>query len=59
VGQRVEMKAEVEHAPVARALARAAYDAGASIVSIEYLDQQLFRAHLENAPEESRPRTAA
>jgi aminopeptidase len=47
LGQRVEIHGEVEHAPVARALARAAYDAGAGLVSVAYVDQHVLRAQID------------
>ena len=52
-GQRVVINSEVEHAPVARALAEAAYLAGASFVSIDYRDQELLLAQVRSGPDES------
>ena len=52
-GQRVVITGQVEHAPVARALAAEAYRVGASHVSIDYTDQVLRRSVAELAPEES------
>jgi aminopeptidase len=51
-GQRVIIMGQVEHAPVARALAAEAYRVGASKVTIEYGDQHLARAAAELQPEE-------
>ena len=52
-GQMVMIIALVEHAPFARALARAAYDAGARYVDVLYRDDQVRRAMVERAPEET------
>ena len=46
-GQLVEVLARVEHAPVARAVTRAAYEAGARYVDVYYSDQHLRRALIE------------
>src|SRR3954447_5407841 len=51
-GQRVIIMGQVEHAPVARAMAAEAYRVGASKVTIEYGDQHLARAAAELQPEE-------
>jgi aminopeptidase len=51
-GQLVEVVGRVEHAPVARAMARAAYRAGAAYVDVLYSDQHVRRAMIENAAEE-------
>jgi aminopeptidase len=51
-GQLVEVIARVEHAEVARAVARAAYRAGARYVDVLYGDQHLRRALIEHADEE-------
>jgi len=51
-GQWVDLLAAVEHAPVARAVARAAYRAGASFVDVRYTDQHLRRALIELAPDD-------
>ena len=48
-GQLVEVIARVEHAPVARAVARAAYEAGARYVDVAYSDQHVRRALIEHA----------
>lgn len=51
-GQLVDVLARVEHAPVARAVAREAYKAGASYVDVYYTDQHIRRALIEGAAEE-------
>jgi aminopeptidase len=48
-GQLVEVIAGVEHAPVARAVARASYEAGARYVDVRYSDQHIRRALIEHA----------
>jgi leucyl aminopeptidase (aminopeptidase T) len=45
--------AQVEHDHVVRALARAAYRAGARRVEARYADQQLRRAAIELGPEDA------
>jgi aminopeptidase len=57
-GQDVLINCQVEHAPLARALAAAAYDAGARYVAVEYGDTYLRReliAHGEDATLEWSP----
>jgi aminopeptidase len=51
-GQLVEVVGRVEHAPVARAMARAAYRAGARYVDVLYSDQHLRRALIEGAADD-------
>jgi aminopeptidase len=51
-GQLVEVIGRVEHAPVARAMARAAYRAGAGYVDVLYSDQHIRRAMIEHAAED-------
>ena len=51
-GQLVDVVARVEHAPVARAVAREAYRAGARYVDVYYSDQHLRRALIENAADD-------
>ena len=46
-GQDLLIEAAVEHAPLARSVARAAYAAGARYVDVHYNDQQLVRAQVE------------
>jgi aminopeptidase len=48
-GQLVDVYARVEHAPVARAVVRAAYRAGAGYVDAFYTDQHLRRALIESS----------
>src|SRR5437588_6030237 len=52
-GQDVGIDALVEHAPLVRALARAAYEAGARYVDASYADYRVKRALIELGPEES------
>jgi aminopeptidase len=47
-GQPLAIDAQVEHAELARAVARAAYDAGAPWVDVHYGDQVLRRALIES-----------
>jgi aminopeptidase len=51
-GQLVDVIARVEHAAVARAVARAAYRAGAAYVDVYYSDQHIRRALIEHAAED-------
>ena len=51
-GQVLAVNAFVEHAPFAREIARAAYEAGASFVDVQYSDQHVRRAHIENAADD-------
>jgi aminopeptidase len=51
-GQLVDVVARVEHAEIARAVTRAAYEAGARFVDVYYGDQHLRRALIEGAPDE-------
>jgi aminopeptidase len=44
---------DVDQAPVARAVAEAAYASGAHFVSVVYWDQHVKRSRLEHAPEQS------
>ncbi|WP_088316046.1 aminopeptidase [Kineosporia sp. R_H_3] len=52
-GQRVVVRAYLEQAPVAQAVVREAYKAGASHVTVDYRDQHAQRAAVELAPEDS------
>jgi aminopeptidase len=52
-GQDVAIDAHVEHAPLARAVAEAAYAAGARYVDVWYWDAHHKRARVERAPEDS------
>jgi aminopeptidase len=51
-GPWVDLIAAVEHAPVVRAVARAAYRAGASYVDVRYSDQHVRRALIEHAADD-------
>ena len=50
-GQTVYVAALVEHAPLARAIGRAGYAAGARLVDVRYVDNHLRRSFIENAAE--------
>jgi aminopeptidase len=52
-GQEVAINALVEHAPLVRAVAQAAYEAGARYVDASYADYHVKRAQIELAPEEA------
>ncbi|TMF42687.1 MAG: aminopeptidase [Chloroflexi bacterium] len=52
-GQLVVVFAQVENAPLAREIARAAYRAGASLVESRYFDRHFTRALIELGPEAS------
>jgi aminopeptidase len=52
-GQLVDVTGELAHAPLIRAVTRAAYDAGARFVDVRYLDQHVRRSMIELAPEET------
>jgi aminopeptidase len=52
-GQDVQISAFVEHAPLAQALARTAYQAGARYVDVLYQDNHVRKALVELGPEES------
>lgn len=51
-GQTLGINALVEHAPLARAVTREAYRAGAHYVDVLYSDQHTRRAHIEQAPDD-------
>ena len=51
-GQLVEVAGAVEHAPLIRAIARAAYAAGARYVEARYADSHVRKAMIEHADEE-------
>ena len=50
-GQTLAVSAGLEHAPLARAIAREAYAAGARYVDVAYADPHVRRAHIEFASE--------
>ena len=52
-GQVVWVIALPEHAPLARAVARVAYEKGASYVDVDYTDQHVRRARIELADEDT------
>ncbi len=52
-GQVVWVIALPEHAPLARAVARVAYEKGASYVDVDYADQHVRRARIELAAEDT------
>jgi aminopeptidase len=51
-GQILGINALIEHAPLARAITREAYNAGAKYVDVLYTDQHVRRAHIELAGED-------
>ena len=51
-GQTLGINALIEHAPLARAIAREAYKAGARYVDVLFTDQHVRRAHIEQASED-------
>ncbi len=51
-GQVLAVNGLIEHAPFARAITRAAYEAGARYVDVVYGDQHVRRAHIESARED-------
>ena len=52
-GQTLFVAAEIEHAPLARALARAAYRAGARYVDMNYRDERVRKAMIALGPDEA------
>ena len=52
-GQLVAVSSLIEHAPLARAVTRAAYAAGARYVDVSYVDNHVRRAKIELAPDEA------
>ena len=52
-GQIVFLSLIVEHAPLARAMTRAAYRAGARFVDVRYLDNHIRKAMIELGPDEA------
>jgi aminopeptidase len=58
-GQGVVILAQVEHAPVARAVATAAYRAGARRVDVNYSDLHIRRSAIELGPEDELGRSPA
>jgi aminopeptidase len=56
-GQTLFVNAQPEHVELARALARSAYDAGASYVDVRYVDPHVRRAQIELGTDESLTRS--
>jgi aminopeptidase len=52
-GQNVFILSQIEHAPFARALTRAAYAAGARYVDVTYRDQHVQKAMIQFGPDEA------
>jgi aminopeptidase len=52
-GQAVYIQANVEHAPLVRALTRRSYEVGASYVHVYYVDDYVRRAMIELGPDEA------
>ncbi len=52
-GQVVFVHPQIEHAPLARAITRAAYKAGARYVDVQYRDQHIRKAMIELGPDEA------
>ena len=52
-GQDLNVNCLVEHAPLARVIARAAYAAGARFVDVLYLDRHVKRALIADGPDDS------
>ena len=52
-GQTVFIITQIEHAPLARALARAAYKAGARYVDVNYRDAHVRKAMIELGSDET------
>jgi aminopeptidase len=52
-GQTLFVNALLEHAPLARALARAGYAAGARYVDVRYRDEHVRKAMIANGPDEA------
>jgi aminopeptidase len=52
-GQDLQITGLLEHHPFVRAIANAAYTAGARYVDVNYQDQHVTRARIQHAPEDS------
>jgi aminopeptidase len=57
-GQPVGIWCQLEHAPIARAIASEAYRAGASHVHVQYNDRYIRRASIEHGPRETLGKTS-
>jgi len=52
-GREVAIRAMIDHAPLIRALVKAAYEAGARRVEVEYEDLEVLRSQIALAPDEA------
>jgi aminopeptidase len=52
-GQTVFVLSQIDHAPLTRAITRAAYQAGAKYVDVSYRDQHVRKAMIELGPDEA------
>jgi aminopeptidase len=52
-GRDLRINAQPEHLPLARAIARVAYENGAHYVEVAFSDQHVRRARIQHAPEDS------
>jgi aminopeptidase len=52
-GQTVFVLSQIDHAPLARAITRAAYEAGATYVDVQYRDQHVRKAMIELGSDET------
>jgi aminopeptidase len=52
-GREVVVRAMIEHAPLVRALVKAAYEAGARRVEVEYEDLEVLRSQIGLAPDDA------
>jgi aminopeptidase len=52
-GQTVFLLTQIDHAPLARAIATASYEAGARYVDVQYRDQHVRKAMIELGPDEA------
>jgi aminopeptidase len=57
-GQTVFVTALVEHVPLARAVTRSSYAAGARLVDVHYVDNHVRRAFIEHAPDDALSETS-
>jgi aminopeptidase len=58
-GQNVFVLSQIDHAPLARAVTRAAYEAGATYVDVSYRDQHVRKAMIELGSDETLTYTPA
>src|SRR5262245_21886444 len=52
-GREVAIRAMIDHAPLVRALVKAAYEAGARRVEVDYEDLEVLRSQIALAPAEA------